>query len=317
MSNSSVIRVQVPATTANLGPGFDCLGAALSRYNSFEFRALDSVVPPTKGATLQIEVSGPESEQVQRTAQNLVYQAFCYYYNQCNQPVPDLHLTIQLGIPLSRGLGSSATAIVGGLVGANAMAGSPLSPLELLDFAVTLEGHPDNVAPALLGGCQLSVHDEATQKWTLCAIDWSPEIVPVVAIPNFELSTEQARQVLPKQCSYTDAIFNLSHLGLLVKGLESAREEWIRTALQDRLHQPYRAALISGLPEVQKAALAAGAAGLVISGAGPTLLALTVADHASAVAQQMQTAWQHFGVVAEVSIAQIDHQGTIVMMQST
>jgi homoserine kinase len=317
MSNSSVIRVQVPATTANLGPGFDCLGAALSRYNYFEFRVLDTASSAAEGSNLQIEVEGPEAEHVQRTAQNLVYRAFCYYFNQRHQPIPNLHLNIRLGIPLSRGLGSSATAIVGGLVGANAMTDSPLSPSELLNFAITLEGHPDNVAPALLGGCQLSVHDEATQQWTLCAIDWSPEIVPVVAIPNFELSTERARQVLPKQCSYPDAIFNVAHLGLLIKGLEAARGDWLRTALQDRLHQPYRAALISGLPEVQAAALAAGAAGLVISGAGPTLLALTVAEHASAVAQQMQTAWQRLGVSVEVATTQIDHQGTTVTIQPT
>jgi homoserine kinase len=312
MSNRPVVRVQVPATTANLGPGFDCFGVALMRYNRFEFTELAGSAVEIAKPALVIEVEGSEAERVQCNSQNLVYQAFCYYFAQCQQPIPGIHLKIDLGVPLSRGLGSSATAIVSGLVGANALAGSPLSPAELLEFAIALEGHPDNVAPALLGGCQLAVRDEPTQKWTLCPVDWSPAIVPVIAIPDFELSTESARSVLPPQCSYADAIFNIAHLGLLIKGIEAARGEWIRVALQDRLHQPYRAALISGFLEVQRAALQAGAEGLVISGAGPTLLALSTAETAPAVAQQMQTAWQQVGVTAEVAITQIDYQGTMV-----
>jgi homoserine kinase len=310
MSISSV-SVRVPATTANLGPGFDCLGAALALYNQFQFTAL-SPVGGGMPSVLKIEVEGTEADRVQRDDRNLAYKAFCYFFRQRHQSVPAVRIEIGLGIPLARGLGSSATAIVGGLLGANALAGSPLSQAELLDFAIAIEGHPDNVAPALLGGCQLCVRDPIAQAWTICSIDWATEIVPIVAIPDFELSTQAARSVLPQQCSYSDAIFNLSHLGLLIKGLETARGEWIQTALQDRLHQPYRIALIPGFAEVQNAAIAAGAIGLAISGAGPTLLALSRADAAQTVAHQMQKTWQQKGITAQVTLAKIDNYGATV-----
>jgi homoserine kinase len=311
MSKLPSVSVRVPATTANLGPGFDCLGAALTLYNHFQFTAL-SPVGEDLPSILKIEVEGAEADRVQRDERNLAYKAFCYFFRQRHQPVPAVAIKINLGVPLARGLGSSATAIVGGLLGANALAGSPLSQTELLDFAIAIEGHPDNVAPAMLGGCQLSVRDQATQAWTICPIDWAPKIVPIVAIPDFELSTQAARSVLPQQCSYSDAIFNMSHLGLLIKGLETARGEWIQTALQDRLHQPYRIALIPGFAEVYSAAMDAGAKGLVISGAGPTLLALSMAEAASTVVNRIQTAWQQSDISAQVAIAQIDHNGAIV-----
>jgi homoserine kinase len=305
------VSVRVPATTANLGPGFDCLGAALTLYNHFQFTAL-SPVGEDMPSILKIEVEGAEADRVQRDDRNLAYKAFCYFFRQRRQPVPAVSIKINLGVPLARGLGSSATAIVGGLLGANALAGSPLSQTELLDFAIALEGHADNVAPALLGGCQLSARDQLTQHWTVCPINWASEIVPILAIPDFELSTQAARSVLPQQCSYSDAIFNLSHLGLLIKGLEAARGEWIQAALQDRLHQPYRIALIPGFAEVHSAAMDAGAKGLVISGAGPTLLALSMTEAASTVAHQIQRAWQQSGITAEAVIAQIDINGAVV-----
>jgi homoserine kinase len=306
------VQVQVPATTANIGPGFDCLGAALTLYNRFQFTPLPEQSKTEGKPTLSIEVEGLEAARVQTDAQNLAYRAFCTLFENVHHPIPNVHLKISLGIPLARGLGSSATAIVGGLLGANALVSKPLSQAQLLDLAIAIEGHPDNVAPALLGGCQLAAVDPLTQAWTLCPIQWSSQIVPVVAIPDFELSTAAARAVLPQQCSYPDAIFNVAHLGLLIKGLEAAQSEWIRVALHDRLHQPFRAALISGFPEVQKAALDAGAEGLVISGAGPTLLALSLPEVAPLVASQMQSAWQLQGVTAQVNLLQLDRKGATV-----
>jgi homoserine kinase len=312
MSTHLSIRVQVPATTANLGPGFDCLGAALTLYNHFQFTALSNFGADSS-PNLSITVEGLEAARVQTDHRNLAYKAFCAFYEKVQSPIPSLHLNISLGVPLARGLGSSATAIVGGLMGANALAGNLLSQAQILDLAIAIEGHPDNVAPALLGGCQLAARSPSTPAWTLCPIQWSPEIVPIVAIPDFELSTEAARAVLPGQCSYADAIFNMAHLGLLIKGLETGQKQWIRDALHDRLHQPFRTALISGFPEVQAAALAAGAEGLVISGAGPTLLALSRADVAPLVAAQMRLAWQHLGVTAHVSPLQLDMQGAVMV----
>jgi homoserine kinase len=312
MSTPSSVRVQVPATTANIGPGFDCLGAALTLYNHFQFTAL-SDFSVDGSPTLSITVDGLEAKRVQTDSRNLAYKAFCAFYEKVQRPIPSVHLNISLGVPLARGLGSSATAIVGGLVGANALAGNILSETQILDLAIAIEGHPDNVAPALLGGCQLAARNPSTQTWTLCPIQWSPEIVPIVAIPNFELSTEAARAVLPQECSYADAIFNMAHLGLLIKGLETGQKQWIRDALHDRLHQPFRTALISGFAEVQTAALKAGAEGLVISGAGPTLLALSSADAAPIVAAQMRSTWQHLGVTAQVSPLQLDMNGAVMI----
>jgi homoserine kinase len=313
MSTFSSVSIQVPATTANLGPGFDCLGAALTLYNQFQFTVTST---SDNRPTLKIEVEGLEAERVQCDERNLVYRAFCYFFEQLHQPVPSIHLNIGLGVPLARGLGSSATAIIGGLMGANALVGSPLSQGELLNFAIALEGHPDNVAPALLGGCQLSTLNETSQEWTVCPIQWAPSIVPIVAIPDFELSTQAARDVLPQKCSYADAIFNIAHLGLLIKGLETGREDWIQVALQDRLHQPYRTGLIRGFEQVRSIAIQSGAQELVISGAGPTLLALSGPQEAQTVADRMKAAWQQVGIMSQVAILQIDTQGAIVSLSS-
>ncbi|PZD72066.1 Homoserine kinase [Acaryochloris thomasi RCC1774] len=300
MSNPT-FDVKVPATSANIGPGFDCLGAALTRYNRFQFTALDPAVGP-----LQIQVQGAEAQQVATDASNLVYKAFVAYFR--DRPVPPVQIKIRLGVPLARGLGSSATAIVAGLMGANALAGSPLTRQQLLPQAIALEGHPDNVAPALLGNCQLAAKDQQTEQWTLCDVPWSPEVVPIVAIPDFELPTCSARQVLPKSCEYSTAIFNAAHLGLLIRGLGAGHADWLRAALQDRLHQPYRQGLIPGYGAVAHAAAEAGAYGMVISGAGPTLLALGPVVRGDAIATAMKSAWAS-ELSAETAVLQIDDQG--------
>lgn len=301
------VIVIVPATTANLGPGFDCIGAALSLYNRFEFAYL----PSEAGSTFKIEALGLEAERVKTDASNLAYQAFLYYYQKIDKTPPSIHLTLTLNVPLSRGLGSSATAIVGGLVGANELAGNCLSHDDLIEMATELEGHPDNVVPALIGGCRLAA-SKPDSGWTVCDIPWHSEIVPIVAVPNFELSTADARRVLPLTYDRRDTIFNAAHLGLLLRGLQTGQAEWLTTALQDRIHQPYRQHLIPGYTAVQAASLAAGAYGLVISGAGPTLLALAHPNHALATQTAMQQAWEGVGMTVQTHILPIDTQGTVV-----
>jgi homoserine kinase len=301
----STVTVTVPATTANLGAGFDCIGAAFTLYNQFHFSPLEAA-----GETLRIEVTGQEADRVKTDESNLAYQAFVKLYQHLDQDVPPVQIGIDLDVPLARGLGSSATAIVGGLVGANLMAGSPLSTEAVMDLAIALEGHPDNVVPALIGGCRLAA--AAADQWTICDIPWHQDIVPIVAIPNFELSTAEARRVLPTQYSRADAIFNVAHLGLLVRALETGRGDWLRTALQDRIHQPYRQSLITGYDAVQSAAVAAGAYGLVISGAGPTLLAIADSAQATAVKAAMSEAWTAQGVAVEVKVLAVDERGAQV-----
>jgi homoserine kinase len=296
------VSVSVPATTANLGPGFDCIGVALTLYNQFKF---------THQAEVEICVTGIESDRVRTDDSNLAYRSFVKLYEYLGQTPPSVRIDIELDVPLARGLGSSATAIVGGLVGANLLAGEPLDTTEVMELAIALEGHPDNVVPALLGGCRLaaSVETLSRQRWEICDVPWHESVVPVVAIPDFELSTAEARRVLPSEVSRADAIFNTAHLGLLLRALETGNEDWIRAALQDRLHQPYRQALIRGYEVVQQAAVDAGAYGLVISGAGPTLLALTNPRQAEAVIEAIAQTWQQVGVKAQVRSLEIDNQG--------
>ena len=314
MSIVSTTTVTVPATTANLGPGFDCIGAALTLYNQFRFTRIEATSDvPTQSddaEVVRISVTGTEAKLVDTSANNLAYQAFLKLYQHLGQTPPPVHIEIELGVPLARGLGSSATAIVGGLVGANQLAGEPLDQIEVMKLAIAMEGHPDNVVPALLGGCRLAASGEAALKaWEICDISWHSEIVPVIAIPDFELSTKEARRVLPTEISRADAIFNIAHFGLLLRGLETGRGDWLRTALQDKLHQPYRQALIPGYDAVNSAALKAGAYGLVISGAGPTLIALVDTAQAADVAVAMAEAWKAQGILAQARSLSIDTQG--------
>jgi homoserine kinase len=303
MTNNLIVTV--PATTANIGPGFDCIGAALTLYNQFQFTLLLETDEDVK-----ITVNGTEAERVSTDKNNLLYQSFVKLYQHLGKTPPSVAIDIQLGVPLARGLGSSATAIVGGLVGANQLAGNPLSTIEVMELAIAIEGHPDNVVPALLGNCRLCAGEAS--NWQICEVFWHSHIVPVVAIPNFELSTEEARSVLPTHISRSDAIFNIARLGLLVKGLETGCGDWLQMAMEDKLHQPYRQGLIRGYEAVKSAALAAGAYGMVISGAGPTLLALSDRDRSDSVAAAMLAAWRNEGILAEVRSLAIDTHGATI-----
>lgn len=294
----TAVEVIVPATSANLGPGFDCLGAALSLYNRFWF---------SPGETeLNIHFRGGET--VGFGKDNLVYRAFARAFELFDKPVPAVNIEIELNVPMARGLGSSATAIVGGLLGANVMGELNLSAERLLQVAIAIEGHPDNVVPALKGGCQLSVLGERG-RWTFCPVNWHDSIFAVVAIPDFKLSTETAREVMPKSISVPDAVFTQAHLGLLLRSLDTGNTDWLSEALHDRLHQPHRIKLIAGFDAVQAAATAAGAHGTAISGAGPTILALCGAGDRVAVGQAMVNAWQQLDVKAEAKLLDLDRQG--------
>ena len=225
---TTIATIRVPATTANLGAGFDCIGAALSLYNEFILTTIDT-------DSLVVAVRGLEAAKVNIDESNLAYQAFLKLYARIDRQPPVIQLEIELGVPLARGLGSSATAIVGGLLGANAIAGSPLSATEVMELAIEMEGHPDNVVPALIGGCRVAA--TARDGWAIADIPWHSSIVPVVAIPNFELSTSTARSVLPTEYSRADAIFNAAHLGLTIRGLETGNADWLTGGIS-RSHPP-------------------------------------------------------------------------------
>jgi len=301
----SSVSVAVPATTANIGPGFDCLGAALCLHNQFRFTILTDSTEP-----VVLKVKGAATDKVGSGSDNLLYKSFQQVYQVIGQPCPPIQLEIEVNVPLARGLGSSATAIVGGLLGANVLAGNPLTQAQLVEQAIAIEGHPDNVVPAFLGGCRLTASGKDTD-WEICDVPWHDSIVPVVAIPDFELSTAEARRVLPVEYSRADAIFNAAHLGLLLRALATGNTDWLKAALSDRIHQPYRQTLIPGYRAVEQAAIAAGAYGLVISGAGPTLLALAPTEQVQAVTEGMQTAWLNEGITAKVMALPLDAEGAI------
>jgi homoserine kinase len=283
------VSYRVPATSANLGPGFDCLGVAVSLYNTFTLTPSDQDAVPT----------------LSDGSANLAWQAVEHLYRHLDRPRPALSLSQGIAIPLSRGLGSSASAVVGGLACANAIAGSPLSPDELLGLATAMEGHPDNVAPALFGGCVLSVGDPPR-----CArLPWPADWQLVLAIPDFPLSTAAARAALPAEIPLKDGAFTAARAALFVAAAHQGRADWLGEALQDRLHQPYRRRLVRGYDEVESAALTTGAHGLTLSGAGPTLAAWTAPALAAKVGEAMAKAWSTLGVYAEIVIADIDARG--------
>lgn len=258
------MRVRVPATTANIGPGFDALGCALSLYNAFAFEKT------TRG----LEITGCPAEYA--TADNLCYRAYAETCARMGVDGGGVRIHIETNVPLARGLGSSATCLAAGAVAANALHGSRLGGEELLDVCTTLEGHPDNVAPALFGGLTAAFMHEGRPVVAKYAIH--PDVRFFAMIPAFELSTHEARAALPKTVDFADAVFNVSHTAALLRGLETGDRALIGAALRDRLHQPYRRKLIPGYDDVARVAQEAGAYAVFLSGAGPTIMALAEAD---------------------------------------
>lgn len=264
------ITVRVPATTANIGPGFDSMGCALALYNYITCK----VLPAGK-----LVITGcPEPYQ---NEENLAVQGYRAVLSRLGLPNEGLSLNIRAEIPVCRGLGSSAALIAGGAAAANLLHGSPLPPAELLEVTNEIEGHPDNLAPAIYGGLTASLVEDGKPRTVKLPL--SPTLRWVAAIPDFELSTHLARAVLPKEVAFVDAVYNASHVAVLVGALGRGDRELIAMALRDRLHQPYREKLIPEYNKVKTAAEQCGAIAFCISGAGPTLLALT--DEASFAAQ--------------------------------
>jgi len=258
-----MIRVQIPATSANLGPGFDCLGMALELYNIIE------MVPGSRGLT--IEVSGEGASDIPRDESNLVYQAAGRVFRQAGYTPTGMKLRLFNQIPVARGLGSSTSAIVGGIIAANLLTGGGLSLKDIISLAASIEGHADNVAPAVLGGIVVSV--QADDRIKSLKIKSPQGLKCVVAVPDYPLATRASREVLPNQVSFQDAVFNVGRAALLVAALQQGDLSLLGTAMEDRLHQAFRSSLIPGLKKVLAAAKLAGARGVTLSGAGPTIIA--------------------------------------------
>ena len=298
------VIVDVPATTANLGPGFDCLGAALDLNNRFAMRRIEG-----GGERFELIIEGSEGSHLRGGPENLVYRAAQRVWKAAGLEPVALEARVRLAVPPARGLGSSATAIVAGLMGANALVGEPLSKEKLLELAIDIEGHPDNVVPSLLGGLCMTAK-AASQRWRVVRCEWTSTVKAVVAIPSIRLSTSEARRAMPKAIPVSDAVVNLGALTLLLQGLRTGSGDLISDGMHDRLHEPYRWRLIKGGDQVKQAAMDAGAWGCAISGAGPSVLALCAEDKGVAVSRAMVRAWEAAGVASRAPVLNVQTTGS-------
>ena len=294
----TLVRVKAPATTANMGPGYDCLGMALDVWNTIEIEVLDSGEPV-------VEVTGEGAGELGTGRDNLVYRSMEFLFQDAEQEMPLVRIRCDNAIPLARGMGSSAAAIAGGLVAANAICSQDYTPNDLLEMAATIEGHPDNVAAAVLGGMQLVISDkteEGSRLYTV-PINVPPGLHAVVFVPQVRITTEDARAVLPEKVTMADAVHNMGRVGLLVASMATNHPEYLAIATQDLLHQPYRQPLFPAMKVIFKAALDAGALGVFLSGSGSTVLALTQGREMT-VAYEMAEAARQASVEGNVSVTQ-------------
>lgn len=304
--NRAVVRV--PGTSANCGPGFDCLGLATTIYNYLDLTLL-------RNGKVIVESAGEGADKIPHGKRNLTWQAVNRLLQELGREDEFKGAIIRTNnnVPISRGLGSSSTAIVAGLVAANEILGSPLNRNGLLKLATEIEGHPDNVAPALFGGFTVSVMNQGEVQ----TFSFLPRIKLklIVAVPDFELSTRLARKVLPKNVSMKDAVFNISRASMLIAALVEGREDLLPLAFNDALHQPYRKKLVPGMTEVFEAAKAAGAFGSAISGAGSCLIAFTSARSRleEKIAAAMVEAFKAAGIQSKALILDVDKRGAQIL----
>jgi len=254
------VTIRVPATTANLGPGFDAFGCALSLYTDVTFEETEA----------GLEITG--CDECYAGPDNIAYTAYCAVLASLSEEVRGVKIHIDSQIPICRGLGSSAALLVAGAIGANVLRGNRLSTQGLLNITNAMEGHPDNLAPALYGGLTASMVDNGLPVTVNFPLH--PEWEFLALVPDFELSTSVARDALPTQYSRADAVYNISHGAMVLKALELGDEKLLHKAMQDRIHQPYRKSLIQDYDKIESFIRTTGAA-FCLSGAGPTLLCIT------------------------------------------
>ena len=284
------ITIRIPATSANLGPGFDSLGLALDLWN-------ETII--TLAIEYSVQVNGEGMEKLSPGVNNLIIRTAQQFAERVGKRLPPFHLDCVNNIPLSSGLGSSAAAKLTGLLGANALLGKPLSKDEIMDIATELEGHPDNVAPALLGGLVVSTVADGkvlARKISLEANNDSPIHITIV-LPDFHLSTQQARAALPEHVTLRDAVHNLSRAVMVTEAFRTGDLDLLGKAMTDTLHQPYRLPLIPGGLEAIHAAKEAGASAAAVSGAGPSIIAFS-SQRDPAIGEAMTRAFEQAGHAA-------------------
>ena len=309
------VTVKVPATSANLGPGFDCLGLALPIYNTITIE--ETVLP---GTGIEINLMSENEiidemifDNIPKDENSIVYKAVEMLYNSIGQEPSELKINIQSQIPITRGLGSSASVVVGGLIAANKLLGSPADTTALLSIATEVEGHPDNVAPAILGGFVLSSQEQdgtiMTEK-----LNWPEEWDITVCIPDFELSTNIARSVLPESVPLQDAVFNAKHLAMFIQAINTKNIKLMKNALHDRLHQPYREKLIPGMKEIMEAFNHEdNVIGTVLSGAGPSMLVISYKYDLDKIKSTVRDIWESLSIKSDIRTLKIENNGAEII----
>ncbi len=295
------ITVRVPATSANLGPGFDCLGLALDLWN-------ETII--NLAIEYSVQVSGEGAEKLSQGENNLIIRSAQKLAECVGKRLPPFHVDCTNRIPLSSGLGSSAAAKLTGLLGANLLLGKPLLLPEILNLAAEMEGHPDNVAPALLGGLVVATMENGKvfPHRINSATTQESHFHLTVVLPDFHLSTGQARAVLPEQVPIKDAVHNVSRAVLLTEAFRNADLDLLGKAMSDTLHQPHRLSLIPGAREAMDAAKGAGASAAALSGAGPSVIAFS-SKRDPAIGEAMTRAFGEAGLSARTFQLKMSNYG--------
>ncbi|MDP9765926.1 homoserine kinase [Deinococcus enclensis] len=299
---AGAFTVRAPASSANLGPGFDSLGLSVPLHTTLRV---------TPQATTEIVPLGEELRDTPADESNYLYRAMELAARRAGRPLPPARIEIETEVPLARGLGSSAAALVAGIVAGNELLGRPLDQETVLDVAAREEGHPDNVAPALFGGIVVATLDKLGTHYV--RLDPPAHLGVTVLIPDFELSTSKARAVLPKEYSRADAVHALSHAALLAAALSVGRLDLLRHAMQDYIHQVWRAPLVPGLSDILEHAHRHGALGAALSGAGPTVLCFhDQREPTERLHTYLRDVLHRSGLTGRVLDLPIDTQGTVV-----
>jgi homoserine kinase len=299
------VLVKVPATTANLGPGFDALGLALNLWNEAEFATTDD-------RQIIVTIQGEGEGILPSDANNPIVDAALQIYDRAGKACNGLRIHCLNRVPLSSGLGSSSAAMLTGMLGANALLGNPFTDEEILKLAIETEGHPDNVAPAMLGGLVVSiVYEDRVISLKLPARANRAPIHLTVVLPDFDFPTKQARAILPKLVDRKDAIYNISRAVLVTEALRTGDLDLLGKAMSDALHQPYRIPLIPGAQAAMEAAHHAGTAAVALSGAGPSLIAFS-SKQEPAVGLAMKQAFEQAGLAARIFELGTSYEGAEV-----
>lgn len=309
------VSVKVPATSANLGPGFDCLGIALPIYNTV---TIDETVLPGTGVEINI-LSQDENfddliiDHIPRDENSIVYKAVELLYNSIGQTPSELKINIQTTIPVTRGLGSSAAVIVGALIAANHLLGEPADESALLSIATEIEGHPDNVTPAIVGGLVLSSQED-DGSILYRKIHWPEEWALTVCIPDVELATEISRSVLPENVPMHDAVYNTKRMGMLIHAVNTVDAELMKAALGDKLHQPYRSKLVPWMDEINKSIRHdEDIFGCVLSGAGSAVLVISKQSAADRARAKISEVMENLSVKAEIKTLKVENNGASII----